>query len=504
MKKRFLLPVFFALLSLAVAGQPTFVKDSLDAFIRREMKTWQIPGLAIAIIKDGKPVVMKGYGVRELGKPDLVDENTLFMIGSNTKAFTGTALCLLESEKKLSIDDKVKKWLPDFKLYDPLATEQATIRDMLCHRSGMKTFQGDFTYWASNLTRKQVIETFGKIKPTYDFRTRYGYCNAGFLTAGEVIPAATGQSWEATVKEKILAPLQMNRSVALSAEFPATENRCAAHTIVGEKLVKIPHCQIDNLAPAGSIGSSVREIANWLQMQLDTGKFEGRQVFPKDVILKTWSGNTVVSSRKSSIFPMHFGMYTVGWTLHDYAGRQMIEHAGGVNGFVTQTCFVPEESLAMVIFTNNDSNALYQAMMYQILDAYLNQPYRDYSQMFWKFGEEDKRIAAETLKKDRAIIAKKPKPALDLATYAGAYENEVYGNAEIRLEKGKLNMYFSHHPALVGKLDSKGGNEFFCTYTDPTLGVHTLPFAVENGKVKSVSVKVNDFVEYDPYVFVKK
>ncbi len=503
MKKNLLrLFVFFTVCT--TFAQPTFVKDSLDVFIEREMKTWQIPGLAIAILKDGKPVVMKGYGVRELGKPEKVDENTLFMIGSNTKAFTGTALCLLESEKKLTIEDKVKKWLPDFKLYDPCVTEQATIRDMLCHRSGLKTFQGDFTYWTSNLTRKEIIEKFGKNKPAHDFRTKYGYCNAGFLTAGEVIPAATGQSWEATVKDRIFTPLKMTRSVALSAEFPATENRCTAHTLTEGKLLKIPHCQIDNLAPAGSIGSSVREISNWLQMQLDTGKFEGRQVFPKEAILKTWSGNTVVSSRKSPVFPMHFGVYSVGWFLHDYAGRQLIEHAGGVNGFVTQTCFVPEERLALVIFTNTDNNALYQALMYQILDAYLNQPYRSYSRMFREFGAEEERATIERLKQDRAAVAKKPKSALDLAAYTGTYENDVYGTVEIRLEKGKLNLYFSHHPNLIGKLEPKGSNDFLCTYSDPTMGVHTLPFIVERDKVKSVSVKVNDFVEYDPYVFVRK
>jgi CubicO group peptidase (beta-lactamase class C family) len=191
-----------------LAQPPAFVTDSLDGYIIRGLVDWQIPGLAVAVVKDGKVEFIKGYGVREAGKPDRVDENTLFMIGSNTKAFTATALALLEGEKKLSLDDKVRKWLPAFTLHDTLAAREANLRDMLSHRVGMKTFQGDFMYWTSDLSRREVIQKFGALPPTYGFRSRYGYCNAAFLVAGEVIPAAAGVSWEAFVRDRILKPLK--------------------------------------------------------------------------------------------------------------------------------------------------------------------------------------------------------------------------------------------------------------------------------------------------------
>ena len=223
--KRFLLSAASIIFTCTVAAAqsdsiPSFVKDSLDTYVTRAMTDWEIPGLSLAIIKNGKVVLMKGYGVKEQGSIDQVDENTLFMIGSNTKAFTATAIATLDAENKLSLDDKVTKWIPQFKLENKAAGEQAIVRDLLCHRLGFRTFQGDFTYWTSNLSRKEVIEKMGHIKAVYPFRTKWGYTNAAFLTAGEIIPAVTGKQWEDYIKEKIFVPLGMNRTLALSKDLP--------------------------------------------------------------------------------------------------------------------------------------------------------------------------------------------------------------------------------------------------------------------------------------------
>src|SRR5947199_1351556 len=204
---------------------------------------------------------MKGYGVRDYDTKEKVDENTLFMIGSNSKAFTATALAMLDADKKLSLDDRVTKWIPEFKLDNKAAGEQAIIRDLLCHRIGFRTFQGDFTYWTSNLTRKEVIEKMSHIKAAYEFRTKWGYTNAAFLTAGEIIPRVTGKSWEQFVKERIFDPLGMNRTLALSKDIPSATNAARAYTLVNDKLVLIPYGAIDNLAPAGSISSSVNDLS---------------------------------------------------------------------------------------------------------------------------------------------------------------------------------------------------------------------------------------------------
>jgi CubicO group peptidase (beta-lactamase class C family) len=196
MKKNILF--FFIIAAQTVFAQtdtvPSFIKDSLDTYVQRALKEWQIPGAAVCIVRDGKVIMMKGYGIKETGANDKVDENTLFMIGSNSKAFTATALAMLDAHKRLSLDDKVQKWLPDFTLYDPWVAKEAIIRDLLCHRLGFETFQGDFMYFDSDLSIAEVREKMGKLKPLYSFRSKWGYTNSAFMTAGKIIPKVTGKT----------------------------------------------------------------------------------------------------------------------------------------------------------------------------------------------------------------------------------------------------------------------------------------------------------------------
>jgi CubicO group peptidase (beta-lactamase class C family) len=297
--KKLVLPLVVLLIHVSAIAQdtlPRFVKDSLDNYVNNALKYWEVPGAAVCIVKNGKVVLMKGFGVKELNGTDKVDENTLFMIGSNSKAFTATAIAMLDAEKKLSLDDNVTKWLPSFKLENKAAGEQAVIRDLLCHRIGFKTFQGDFTYWTSNLTRAEVIEKMSHIKAEYPFRTTWGYTNAAFLAAGEIIPTASGMQWEDFLKERIFIPLGMTRTLALSKDLPAASNKCAAHTIADGKLVKIPYCSIDNLAPAGSISSSVNDMSKWVLMQLNNGKVDGKEIVPAVAIAQTRSPHSILGN----------------------------------------------------------------------------------------------------------------------------------------------------------------------------------------------------------------
>lgn len=483
---------------------PSFVKDSLDNYVNRALTDWQIPGVAVCIVKDGKVVVMKGYGVRDLDTKEKVDENTLFMIGSNTKAFTATALAMLDAEKKLSLDNKVTKWIPEFKLDNKAAGEQAIIRDLLCHRIGFRTFQGDFTYWTSNLTRKEVIEKMSHIKATYPFRTTWGYTNAAFLTAGEIIPKVTGMQWEDFVKQKIFDPLEMKNTLALSKDFPNAPNKCSPYTMAEGKIIKIPFCYIDNLAPAGSIGSSVKDMSHWVMMQLDSGRYNGKQVVPWSAIAQTRLPHSIIGNGRVLFNEGHFSLYGLGWFLQEYCGRKIVSHTGGVNGFVTSVTLIPEENLGIIVFTNTDQNAFYEALKWEIMDAYLEKPYRNYSQDYIDFGKPQ--IAAEQ-KRDQALkdsVAMHLKTELPLTDYTGNYFNDVYGDMKVVLENGELRMRFSHHPDMYAKLESLGGDRFYATFTDPGFSKAIFPFHVENGKVRSVTVKVADFVEYNPYEFTKK
>ena len=486
-----------------VEDNPSFVTDSLDTYINTAMAKWQIPALSLCIIKNGRPVVIKGYGFTELGGANKVDENTLFMIGSNTKAFTATALAMLANQKKLSLDDKVTKWLPAFRLQNQAAGEQSIIRDLLCHRLGFETFQGDFTYWTSNLSRDEVIAKMSKIKAVHPFRTTWGYTNAAFVTAGQIIPKVTGMEWEDFIRQSILLPLGMTRTLTLSKDLPEADNKATPYTVVEGKLVKIPYCQIDNLAPAGSISSSVSDMSKWVTLQLASGMFDGKQLIPAGVIAQTRLPHSIIGKGGTQYNKGHYALYGLGWELQEYENREIVSHTGGVNGYVSSVTLIPEESLGIVILTNTDQNMLFEALKMEIVDAYLKLKYRDYSNGYLRFDKLKQAQAQKESKKLRDSAALKIKAGLPLAAYSGKYMNDVYGTMQVAVDGSNLKMMFSHHPNMFAKLESLGGNRFYATFSDPAFATAIFPFRVADKKVKSVAVKVADFIEYTPYEFSK-
>lgn len=482
----------------------SFIKDSLDVYVNRALTNWRIPGVAVCIVKDNKVVLMRGYGIKELGLPNKVDENTLFMIGSNTKAFTATALAMLQEDKKLSLDDNVTKYLPGFKLDNKAAGEQAIIRDLLCHRLGFKTFQGDFTFYNTNLTSQQIIEKLGHMKATYPFRTKWGYTNSAFLTAGEIIPRVTGKSWDAYLREHIFAPLGMGNTLALTADMPQSLNRTVPHTLVDERLTAIPYGQLDNMAPAMSICSSVNDMSKWVLALLNNGKVGNRQVIPVAAIQATRQAQDVVGSVRHLDGETDYELYGLGWFLQDYSGHRIVMHDGGVNGYVSSVTLVPQDHLGIVILTNTDQNEFYDALRWEIMDAYFKLPYRNYSDAFLKFYKNN---AAQDQKVNKALrdsVALNLAPSMPVANYTGKYYNDLYGNMVItRGENNDLEMRFEHHTKMFVKLQPIGGNRFYATFSDPVYGKAVFPFTFKNGQITSVKVKVADFVESDPYDFRK-
>jgi CubicO group peptidase (beta-lactamase class C family) len=504
MKRIFFLLEFILFSSFSFSQQPAFVKDSLDSYIRNGIKLWDIPGLAIVIVKDGKIVLMKGYGVRNLVTKEPVDTNTLFMIASNTKLFTATSLAQLEYDKKLSLDDRITHFFPWYRDYDSCTTKLVTVRDMLSHHLGTKTFQGDFTFWNSTLTRQQIMYKMRLLKPSMNFRQSYGYCNSCFLTAGQVIQKVTGIPWETYITDSLLKPLDMRHSHALDegmrdmmdAAVPYTNNFNGILTV-------LPYDQVDNLAPAGSIVSCVSDISHWLLFQLDSGRYNGNQIIPWPVLARTRQMQTIISSTKSRLLPMHYYGYGMGNFQGDYAGKQLFEHTGGADGFVSNVCFVPEENLGISILTNNDNQDFFEALRYQILDAYLGVPYINRSEQFYKFF---KREFDNTVKSVDALEArvKGEKPELSLVQYEGKYKNPLYGPVSITGHDNELTIHFTQTKELTGKLQYMDHDEWMLTYSNPAFGVFPLKFVIKNGKVVSMSVKVNDELEFDPYTFVKE
>jgi len=482
---------------------PAFITDSIDNYINKTISMWQIPGLAIGIVKDGNIILEKGYGVSKLGEDNMVDKNTLFMIGSNTKAFTATALAMLEDDKKCSLNDKVVKWLPQFKMHDTWVTKNANLTDILCHRLGFETFQGDFMYFDSDLSDSAMFEKIGSIKPMYDFRTKWGYCNAGFFVAGKAIEAIAGKEWGAFLQERIFNPLQMNRTFTKVNDMRIVPNASTGHSFVNNTLKPIPYGGLDLLGPAASIGSCVADMDKWTMALLDSGKFENNVIIPQKTIERTRKPESIIGNGRHAYNKNIFKLYGLGWQLSDYEGIKMVSHTGGVHGYVTSVTLVPKYNLGIVILTNTDQNWAYEALKWVIVDAFMDLPYHDYCGNWHNYFQ--KKITKDSLQiqqwHDSASMS--IKTTLALNKYAGNYTSNVYGKIELKAEKGYLLMTLEHHPELTGKLEHIGNNRFLCTYSNSAYGTKVLPFIIDGKKVKSFTLSVADNLEFTTYEFVK-
>jgi CubicO group peptidase (beta-lactamase class C family) len=500
--KKILLNCVFIIVSFNTFAQNTFVKDSLDIYIEREMKRWQVPGLAIAIVKDGKVLLTKGYGVTSIQDSKKVNEYTLFQIASNSKAFTGTAIAQLHEEKKIHLDSAATKYLPYFKLFEPSSTQLCTVRDLLTHRIGHGTFQGDFLNWGSNLTRKEIVEKMSLTQPKYPFRYTYGYCNAGYIAAGEIILASSGLTWDDYLYTKYFQPLEMKHTNTSYATMNTDANACAPHTIYMGKLTQIPLANIDNMGASAAINSCAADMANWLLMQLNNGKFNGNSIVSSSVLRETRKSQMVVRDVNSKIFSgKHFNNYGLGWASSDYYGKRVYEHSGGANGFVTKTEFMPEENLGVLVYTNSDANSLYDALPKQIIEAYLNLPYRNISQIYFDAGadsREDELRATDSL---MALSAGSRPEDFETKRLVGYYQNAFYGKIALFEKKGKLMMWMEHHPKNIATLSYLNENKFVTVYSDLTCGIELSTVKLENNQPKSITIKVNDFIDYEAYEF---
>jgi CubicO group peptidase (beta-lactamase class C family) len=487
------------------AQQPAFISNDLDNYIRKGMEQWQVPGLAIVIVKDGKVVWQKGYGVKNIESKDPVDEHTRFFIASNSKLFTGLTLANLETQGKLNLNDPITKYFPEYKLFDATSTSLVSIRDMLSHRIGTKTFQGDFTFWNTDLNRAQIMERMRLMKPSSIFRQDYGYCNSCFMTAGEVVPKVIGITWEQYVQDSILKPIGMSESQASSNGIEKRVSNIATPytTSYTGTLQTVPYDRWDNLGPAASVVSNVNDLGKWLLFQLDSGKVNGKQIMPWSSLRKTRIINTMTRSVKSAAFPINFSGYGLGLFAGDYNGRQFYWHTGGAAGMVSNVCFVPDENLGIAILTNNDNQNFFEALRYQVLDAYLGVAYRDRSQMMWPGFQREMQDQLKEISQWKNRV-KGSQPPLDWKAYTGQYSNEMYGSITVAQKDGKLIVHFEHHPDMTATLQYMDNNEWLMEYSNIEYGIFSTNFSAGNNKVQSLRIPMNPFVELDAYTFVKQ
>ena len=329
--------------ALPAQGAP----PDLDGIVAKALTTFETPGAAVAIVKDGKVVLAKGYGRRRLGESARVDEHTLFQIASNTKAFTTAALAMLVDEEKLGWDDPVTEYLPWFQLADPYVTRELTVRDLLTHRSGLGLGAGDLLWYHSDYPRDSILRRIRYAPVASSFRSEYAYDNVLYIAAGEVVPAVTGMSYEDFVRKRIFAPLGMREARLTARGVRPDENFASAHSKVEGKLTIVARDTFDATNAAGGIVANVTDLAKWMIVQLDSGRVRegtgpGSRLWSVERTREMWSGVTImpVPGLPPALAPYlpNFLLYGLGWDLRDYRGRKLVTHTGGLDGMTSAGC----------------------------------------------------------------------------------------------------------------------------------------------------------------------
>lgn len=422
----------------------------LDAYYAKALKDWDVPGMSIAIVKDGKVVFSKGYGVKTLGNPEPPDENTLFAIASNSKAFTSAAIAQLVDEGKLDWNDKVRKYIPYFELYDPWVSAETTISDILCHRVGLQTFSGDLTWYRSGLSVEEIIRRVKYLPKAFDFRAGYGYSNVMYLTAGEVIKKVTGQSWGETIQERFFNPLGMTRSVTAAKDLDKKGNYASPHALFEDKHKPIVWEEWSTVVAMGGIISSVKDMSQWMIFNLNNGVWNGDTLLSRESRNKMWMPhNTFVVDHTDADNNVHIRGYGLGWGINDYRGRMRVGHTGGYSGMLSAVAMIPDEKLGIVVLTNG-MRPIYGPLVDYTIDVFLKAPAKDWSAEALARYKKNKDTRIEERKKAHVVGTK---PSLPLEGYAGTYESLNYGEITVKKENDKLKLYFEHTPDLTATLE---------------------------------------------------
>lgn len=459
----------------AEQGSAAILPDlaAFDAFIEQTRKQFDVPGVAVAIVKDGRIVLAKGYGVRELGKPDAVNAQTQFAIASNTKAFTAAALAMLADEGKLSFDDRVIDHLPWFRMSDPYVTREMRIKDLLSHRSGLSLGAGDLLYWpTTTYTTQEVAQRLKDVPLSGGFRERYAYDNILFGVAGLVVEQVSGQSFKSFLEQRFFKPLEMNSTV-----FNSDDLRPGMNTAVGHaksdwtRLEPVKVMSWHNVSGAGGIYSSVLDLSQWMVAQLRKGQYGSgdQRLFSAKQQQAMWSMLTPINVGTPSVPELlptkpNFLGYGMGWQLSDYRGQRMVWHTGGWPGQVSRVTLVPDQDLGIVVLTNAEVGAAFNAVTYRALDLMLGTGSTDWNAAYGKAVAKAQANADESWAKHVAKRNVKLKPSLPLSRYEGTYADPWYGDVRLFRDNGKLRIQFSKTPDLLGTLEPWQGDTFIARW----------------------------------------
>jgi CubicO group peptidase (beta-lactamase class C family) len=451
-------------LSVAPASAQRGDLDGLGSQVTRVLEELDVPGMAVAVVKDGEVALSRGYGVRRVGEPGPVTEDTLFGIASNSKAFTCVALAILVEEGRIGWDDPVTRHLPEFQMYDPWVTREITVRDLVTHRAGLGTGAGDLMWWPpTDLSRDDILRGARYLKPASSFRSRYAYNNVMFVVAGEVVARVSGRPWGEFLQERILEPLGMERTTTAAVLDPG-DGVATPHLLVDGEARPIRPMGFENAAGAVGVSSTAAEMARWLRMLLGCGR-EGAAAEEQTCVLKPasiqnlWSSQTVMTPPKlpTGLEPLQadFAAYGLGFGLREYRRRKVVRHGGAVPGYYSQVTLVPAEQLGIAVLSNQESSAALSAVTQYVLDGFLGapEPAVDWLEAFVKLAATRRKGAEKKVASDRAARDPDTTPALALSGYAGTYRDPWYGDATIVEEGGRLVLDMTRTPGMLADLE---------------------------------------------------
>lgn len=494
------LAVGLAIPAIALADPP----KGFDARVEAMRQAQGAPGMAIAIVENGKVTLAKGYGVKGLEHPQKVDADTIFQIGSVSKAFTSAALATLVDDGKIKWDDPVIDHMPGFRMYDPWVTREITVRDLLVHRSGLGLGQGDLMFVpATTLSRAESVRRVRYLKPVTSFRSAYAYDNVLYMVAGQLIEEVTGKTWEDYVRDRLLKPAGMVSSVTNDADRFKSADRAYPHGRLGEMRGLGPQEALDeqevalglNAGPAGAVAASANDMARWLGVQLAAGKIPGsdKRLFSEAASREMWKpvvpvpGPNLTGALADAV--PQFRNYALGWMVQDYRGHKIYQHGGATLGFRAAIVLIPEKNIGIAFLNNSEENALIPGLQAELLDYYLGLPTRDWSAAYVDYM--DKRNA-EGLAAVRTATSSKPvsKPSLPLASYAGTYADPWYGQIAIREKDGALSIDFKQTPGMSGPLEHWAYDTFVARFPGSTTEPAYVSFALDaNGKPERITMK---------------
>jgi CubicO group peptidase (beta-lactamase class C family) len=444
-----------SMLALMAAALPATAQTAppagLDSYVTRAMADWQVPGLAVAVVRGDSVIFARGYGVRELGRQEGVDAHTLFPIASTTKAMTTAALGMLVDEGKLGWDDPVSRYLPGFRLGDPWVSRELTVRDLVTHRTGLS--RSDNLWIAAPFDRSEILRRAGEL-PVTGFRGGYGYNNIAYIAAGEVAAAASGTSWDGFLEQRLFTPLNMTRSTSRSSRVASMPNVASAHTRPAGSVVVMARRNYDNIGGAGAVWSTVHDMAQWIRLHLGGGMYEGRTLLQPATLRELHTPQTLMrgDSVAQRMFPnTHFRAYGLGWNLQDYHGRKLVHHSGSINYTRTQVGMIPSEGIGVVVIANLSTSNLQLAIMYRVLDALLGLPARDWSAEYLELAA---RSEASSLRQAAEVDSARTagtQPSLGQSGYAGTYQHPVFGDVAVGEESGRLVLRYA--PEYVAELE---------------------------------------------------